>query len=313
MQDIGFVGVGTMAAPMVWRFIERGWRVHLLDPAPEATAPFHGHTQATVHDDVAALLHNAGVVLLSLPSPAILVEVAKRLSAATANVAEPAVVINTSTTGLIATREAAAELTAAGLSFVDAPVSGGAAGARRGSLTIMVSGAPKVVARCTSVFEVIGEHVLHVGPEPAQAQVMKVANNLLSLGALAATAEATALTSKAGIPLDVAIDVLNVSSGRNSATAVKFPDAVLTGLFNFGFPTEGALKDVSLFAELASELGAPAPLASAVAACWRLAVDHGYGEQDCTRIATMYEQMAGLPVQGTSGEAMADKTPEMPA
>lgn len=293
MRDIAFIGVGRMAAPMVRRFLERGWRAHLLDPAPEATEPFRGHSLVTVHNDVNSLIPQAELVLLSLPTAAALLGVSKQLAASTPSKPKRTI-INTSTTGLVATSAAAAELTAAGLSFVDAPVSGGTAGAQRGSLTIIVSGASDAVGTCAPVFKVIGEHVLNVGAQPGQAQVMKVANNILTLGALAATAEATALTSKAGIPLEVAIGVLNASSGRNSATAVKFPNAVLTGRFDFGFPVEGALKDVTLFADLARELGVPAPLARAVVACWRLAVDHGYGEQDCTRITTMYEQMAGL-------------------
>ncbi|MEV8637633.1 NAD(P)-dependent oxidoreductase [Streptosporangium sp. NPDC051023] len=296
MRNIAFIGVGRMATPMVWRFVERGWRAHLLDPLPEATAPFRDHPQVTIHDGVDTLLREATVVLLSLPTPTALLQVSGQLSAS-AQVRPASTVINTSTTGPAATREAADRLAAAGLTFVDAPVSGGPAGAQRGSLTIIVSGEPDAVSGCAPVFEVIGERVLNVGSQPGQAQAMKVANNVLALGALAATSEATALTSKAGIPLDVAIDVLNVSSGRNSATAVKFPDSILTGRFDFGFPVEGALKDVTLFTDLAAELGVPAPLARAVVDCWRLAVDQGYGEQDCTRIATMYERMAGLPAE----------------
>lgn len=293
MRDIAFVGVGRMAAPMVWRFVERGWRTHLLDPTPEATDSFRGHALATVHRDVDSVVHDAKVVLLSLPTPAALRDVSSQLSAA-APTQEECIVVNTSTTGLNATRDAATELTAAGLSFVDAPISGGPAGARRGSLSVIVAGPPHTVERCTPVFDVISEHVVYVGSQPGQAQVVKLANNILSLGALVATAEATALTSRAGIPLEVAIEALNVSSGRNSATANKFPESVLTGRFDYGFPANGALKDVSLFADLADELGVPTPAAHAVVDCWRLAVDRGYGEQDCTRIVTMYEHMAGL-------------------
>jgi 3-hydroxyisobutyrate dehydrogenase-like beta-hydroxyacid dehydrogenase len=303
MRDIAFIGVGTMAAEMVWRFVERGWRAHLLDARPEATQPFLGHAGVSVHDNVDTLVRQAEAVLLSLPTPAVLVDVSKQV-AASGPLRRPFTVINTSTSGLAATRKSETELAAAGIAFIDAPVSGGKAGARRGMLTIMVSGAREAVDACTPLFEVIGEHVIHVGPLPGQAQVMKVANNVLSLGALAATAEATALTKKAGIPLDVALDVLNVSSGRNSATAVKIPNHVLTGTFDFGFPVEGALKDVSLFTDVATELGLPAPLAQAVVDCWQLAVDQGYGEQDCTRITTMYERMA---VQGSERNGDCDE------
>ncbi|SNR56105.1 NAD(P)-dependent oxidoreductase [Actinomadura mexicana] len=297
MRDVAFIGAGMMGAPMAWRFVERGGRVRLLDPAPEATAPFRGQALVTVHEDVADLLSGVDTVLLSLPAPAALLDVGARMAAESSG---GTVVINTSTTGPAAVREVAATLSAAGMSFVDAPVSGGAAGARQGTLTAIVSGLPDHIARCAPVFDVIAEHVVAVGPEPGQAQVVKLANNLLSLGALAITAEATALTSRAGVPLDVALGALNLGSGRNSATAVKFPQHVLTGSFDFGFPVVGALKDVALFSDLADRLDLPAPLAHAVVDCWRLAVERGYGEQDCTRIATMYEEMAGSP--GGKGE-----------
>ncbi|WP_028924799.1 NAD(P)-dependent oxidoreductase [Pseudonocardia acaciae] len=288
---LGFVGVGRMAGPMARRCVERGWHAHLLDPSPAATAPFRGTPSVTVHDRLDGLVAASEIVLLSLPTPEALREVCAEL---VDGGAEGRVVVSTSTAGVDATRAVAAELAAAGVSFVDAPVSGGVAGAERGTLTIIAAGVPDAVARCRPVFDAIGEAVFHVGAEPGQAQVMKVANNVLSLGALAAAAEATAVTAKAGIPLDVAVEVLNASSGRSSATAVKFPNHVLSGAFDFGFPAAGALKDVTLFDRLAAEMGIPAPLARAVVACWRRTVDDGYGDEDCTRIVTRYRRLAGL-------------------
>ncbi|MEU1522218.1 NAD(P)-dependent oxidoreductase [Nocardia rhamnosiphila] len=296
MRDLGFIGVGAMATPMVRRFIERGWTAHLVDPVRERTAEFVDHPQVVIHEDVAALVDATAYILLSLPTPHALSEVSARL--ASVNTRSPVIVINTSTTGMAATREAAERLAAAGLAFVDAPVSGGVVGAREGSLTVLVSGADEPVQACRPVFEVIGRQVLRIGSEVGQAQVMKVANNVLSLGALAATAEATALTRRAGIPMDIAISALDAGSGRNSATSVKFPRHILSGKFDFGFPAEGALKDVSLFTALAAELGVATPLAQAVVDCWRFAVERGYGAEDCTRIVTMYERMAGLYQEG---------------
>ena len=292
MNDIAFIGVGTMATPMAWRFLDRGWRVCLTDPVPDRTTPFESHRFATVYEDVESLPKATSFVVLSLPSASVLDTVVQAL-AATPAVDRP-VVINTSTVGLSAARRAAEVVSAAGYRFVDAPVSGGAAGAEHGRLTVIASGDPESVDRCAEVFAVIGEQVFTVGTEPGQAQAMKVANNVLSLGALAATAEATVITRKAGIPLDVALDVLNASSGRNSATAVKFPRHILSARYDFGFPTAGALKDVSLYTELAHELGAVAPLGDAVQDCWQHAVAAGYGEDDCTHIVTVYERAAQL-------------------
>ncbi len=290
MEELAFVGVGAMATPMVWRFLQRGWRTHLVDVQPIRTDPFREHPHAVLHRSVDSIPDDARFVVLSLPSAAALLDVSAELSARPCR--SQSIVINTSTTGMAATRRAAAELVAAGYSFVDAPVSGGPSGASQGRLTVMVSGNAESVQRCANVFEILGR-AMTVGDEPGQAQAMKIANNMLSLGALAATAEATVLTRKAGIP-HVAIGVLNVSSGRNSATDDKFPNHVMTDRFDWGFPASGAVKDVSLFAELADDLGVTAPLANAILDCWRQAVRDGYGEQDCTRIVTMYEQLSAL-------------------
>ncbi|MGW5382567.1 NAD(P)-dependent oxidoreductase [Nocardia sp. NPDC003963] len=290
-RDLGFIGVGTMATPMVWRFLEHGWTAHLVDPDRARTAQFRDHPRIVIHQDAAALMATTSYILLSLPTPSALAEVTARLASVTTR--SPAIVINTSTTGPAATRKAADRLAAAGTAFVDAPVSGGEVGAREGSLTVLVSGADESVRACGPVFEVIGGQILRIGAEVGQAQAVKLANNVLSLGALAATAEAVALTRRAGIPMDIAISALDAGSGRNSATSVKFPRHVLSGKFDFGFPAEGALKDVSLFTAFAAELDIATPLAQAVVDCWRRAVESGYGPQDCTRIVTMYERMAG--------------------
>jgi 3-hydroxyisobutyrate dehydrogenase-like beta-hydroxyacid dehydrogenase len=289
MPEIGVVGVGRMAAPMVRRLLDRGWHAHVLDPDPAATAPFRGRADVTVHDDVGALARRAPAVLLSVPGPDALLAVVAQLAADPGAVRT---VVSTTTSGPSATREAASRLADVGIAVVDAPVSGGAAGAEQGTLAVLVSGPPDAVTACAPVFDAIAGQVVRIGPEAGQAQVVKLANNLLSLGALAATAEVTALTSAAGVPLPVAIEAFNAGSGRNSATAVKFPAHVLTGRFDFGFPARGALKDVSLFADLAAELGVPAPLASAVVGAWRDAVEQGYGDDDCTHIATLYARLA---------------------
>lgn len=293
MTHLAFVGVGTMAAPMVHRFLDgSGWRLHLVDTVADRTAPFRDYAQVSVHEQLTSLPQDIDFVLLCLPNAEALRTVAGEI--ASRRCLGKTVVVNLSTVGRQALTEAADALTQAGYGCLDAPVSGGAEGARTGSLTVMASGDPTTIEQCSSVFDVIAGKVIVVGNQPGQAQAIKVANNVLSLGALVATAEATAITRKAGIPLDTALEALNASSGRNTATAVKFPRHVLTGRFDFGFPTSGALKDVSLFRELATELGVEAPLSSAVQAIWRTAAEQGFGQQDCTRIVSFYEARAGL-------------------
>ncbi|WP_235623894.1 NAD(P)-dependent oxidoreductase [Mycolicibacterium goodii] len=278
---------------MVRRFLDGDrWRLHLIDTVADRTAPFRDHPRVSIHERLMSLPQDIDFIFLCLPNAealrGVINEIASRKSLGAT------VVVNLSTVGRQALSDAADALIAAGYGCVDAPVSGGAEGARTGSLTVMVSGNRATVEQCSAVFDVIANKVIVIGDKPGQAQAVKVANNVLSLGALVATAEATAITRKAGIPLDTALEALNASSGRNSATAVKFPRHVLTGRFDFGFPTSGALKDVSLFLELATELGVNAPLGAAVQAIWHEAAKHGFGQQDCTHIVSFYAAMAGL-------------------
>jgi len=167
---------------------------------------------------------------------------------------------------------------------------------------VMVAGDPDLSAIYTPLLSIIGKNVFYVGAEPGQGQAMKLVNNMLSATALAVTAEAMTVATKAGIPPVIALDILNVSSGRNSATQDKFPKDVITGTFNYGFLTELMLKDVKLFEELADELRVPTLVSPAVINAWRVAVAQGYGPRDFTAIAQMFERLAGVEIRARRRE-----------
>lgn len=236
------------------------------------------------------------IVLLSLPLPRTLEEVVLGPDGLLEARATPCVV-DLSTSGVAASRRVAAALATRGLAFLDAPVSGGVPGAEKGTLSVMVAGDPALHARFKPLLAVIGRNVFYVGREPGQGQAMKLANNILSATALVATAEAMVVATKAGIPPAVALDILNVSSGRNSATQDKFPRDVITGTFAYGFTTAGLVKDVGLFAELAQELAVPMLVSPAVVNAWRFAVTQGLGPQDVTAITRLFERWTGVEVR----------------
>ncbi len=241
------------------------------------------------------------VVLLSLPLPRTLLDVVLGPDGVAA--AGPGrCVVDTSTSGVKASRAVAAELRAKGLRFLDAPVSGGVPGAEKGTLSVMVAGDPEVYEQYRGLLSIIGKNVFYVGAEPGQGQAMKLVNNMLSATALAATSEAMAVATKAGIAPDVALDILNVSSGRNSATQDKFPRDVITGSFNYGFLVELMLKDVKLFEELADEMRVATLVSPAVINAWRVAVAQGYGQKDFTTIAQMFERWAGVEIRARRRE-----------
>lgn len=147
--------------------------------------------------------------------------------------------------------------------MIDAPVSGGLKGARNGTLAVMVSGPKAAFETARPVIENFGR-IFFMGEVQGSAQTMKLANNLLAAAALAISSEAVVMGVKAGLDPKVMIDVINASSGRNSATEDKFPKSVLPRTFDFGFATGLSFKDVRLCVDEAEAMGVPMVVGSAV-------------------------------------------------
>jgi 3-hydroxyisobutyrate dehydrogenase-like beta-hydroxyacid dehydrogenase len=208
-------------------------------------------------------------------------------------------VVDLSTTGTTIAKAVAASLSERAIEFIDAPVSGGVAGARAGTLAVMVGAAHHGFARIEPVLRSIGK-VFHVGDEPGAGQAMKVANNYLSATTLLATSEAVVFGVKAGLDPQVMIDVLNAGSGRSSASEDKFPRSVLNRRFDFGFTTALIYKDLRLFTEQAEALGIPLPLGSAVRQVWFTALTALGADADFTKVITQIESMAGVHVDQAS-------------
>jgi 3-hydroxyisobutyrate dehydrogenase-like beta-hydroxyacid dehydrogenase len=260
-KTLGFIGVGRMGRHMSRRLLEAGHKVVAYDANPRALqeATSHGANAAHSPADVAS---QADIVLVSLPTPDIVKAVAlgdKGVSSGkTAKV-----FIDLSTTGPKAAMEVAQGLKAKGITALDAPVSGGPSGADKGTLAIMVSGPKALEKQLTPILSVIGK-VFWVGEEPGMGQTMKVCNNLMSATAVAITSEALVVGTKAGLDPAIMLDVINAGSGRNTASADKFPRCVLPRKFDFGFATDLLYKDVRLCLEEAERLGIPMIVGNAV-------------------------------------------------
>ncbi|MFI5041123.1 MAG: NAD(P)-dependent oxidoreductase, partial [Acidimicrobiales bacterium] len=206
------------------------------------------------------------VVVFSLPDGAASAAVARALLATTER--RTSHVIDTSTIGVAAAQRIAATLAAGGLSYVDAPVSGGVAGARARTLALMYAGSPEACARVEPVLCGLSDRRYRVGDRPGLAQAMKLANNFLSATALAATSEAVAFGVSVGLDMATMLEVLNASSGQSAATTDKFPTHVLTARYAAGFSNLLMSKDVQLYLRAVEERGGPASIGAATAAVW---------------------------------------------
>ena len=170
--------------------------------------------------------------------------------------------VDLSTTGQAVAVEVAAALAERGVATLDAPVSGGVRGAINGTLAVMVAGPAPALERVRPLLEVFGR-VFHVGERPGLGQLMKLANNFLSATAIVATAEAVVLGVKGGLDPATMLEVINASTGRNTASEDKFPRQILTGNYAAGFTAGLLTKDLGLCAAAAEALGVPMPVAAA--------------------------------------------------
>lgn len=262
-QKIGFVGLGQMGGPMAANVTKGGADIIVYDKAGTAErAP----TGAKLANSLGDVLSTADTVFLSVPDGPISIALAKEIAAADDRATK--VVIDLSTIGPDASREANEILKAAGVTYIDAPVSGGASGAVAGTITIMWGGPKTVLDDHMDVMKSFSGNVFHCGENPGQGQAVKILNNFLSGTAFAASCEAVLYGLSQGVDMKTILDAVNVSSGRNTATMDKFPNRILTGTFDCGFATKLQSKDINLFLAQAKAAGTPLTLAAVVAAVW---------------------------------------------
>jgi len=293
-MDIGFVGLGNMGQHMARRLIEAGHKLYVFDTRSEAMEKLValGAQAASSPADVA---NRAETVMASLPTPDSVIAVATGKG----GVIEGKLVkrfIDLSTTGSRVARQVAEVLALRNIVQIDSPVSGGVNGANKGTLAVMVSGPKADVEIVKPALDIIGR-VFVVGEKPGLGQTMKLANNMLTATALAATSEAMVMGVKAGLDPTQMIEVINAGSGRNTASVDKFPKSILPGTFDFGFATGLMMKDVRLGLEEAKALGVPTEVISAVGRAWELTCAEIGPEKDFTTIVQPVEKRAGVTVR----------------
>lgn len=296
---LGFIGLGTMGGVMASRLVEAGHGLVVYDTSPEAVGSLVA-MGAVAAESPAAVASAAEVVFASLPTP----EVVRSVATGDDGVAAGTMVrilVDLSTTGPRVSGEVAKALAGANIVLVDAPVSGGRGGAIKGTLAVMAA-APREAFDAVSAYLAVFGQVIHVGEKAGLAQTMKLVNNLMSVAALAITSEGMVMGVKAGLDPRVMLDVLNASSGRNSATADKFPRAVIPRTFDFGFTTGLSMKDIRLCLQEADAMGVPLPVGSAVQQVLSI-TNQVYGPQsDFTSICRLIESWAGVEVKPESSD-----------
>lgn len=292
---LGFVGVGRMGGPMTRRLLAAGHEVQVFDRDPVAV-------QGLIRDGARAcasareVADRARTVFLGLPNP----QVVEAVALGTDGIGEGrsvAHVVDFSTIGPRMAGNVAVTLGKRNIAYIDAPVSGGVAGATNGTLAVMVACPRPVYTDIEPLLQTFGK-VFHLGEKPGQAQTMKLANNLLAAAAIVLSSEAMVMGVKAGLNPRVMLDVINSGTGRNSATQDKFPRAILPGTFDFGFATGLSYKDVRLCIDEAESLGVPMVAGAAVREMLAITQAMYGADSDFTSICRVVESWGGVEVRG---------------
>ncbi|HXY27919.1 MAG TPA: NAD(P)-dependent oxidoreductase [Acidimicrobiales bacterium] len=279
---VGMVGLGNMGSALAANLVGSGLDVVTHDVAGPERSP----DGAAFAPELADVARRADVVVLSLPDGSASAQVCRDLVAVSPR--RTTHVVDTSTIGVEAARSVEALLSAGGVGYVDAPVSGGVAGARARTLSVMVAGPEAACAAVEPVLAGLSDRRRWVGERPGLAQALKLANNFLSATALAAASEAVAFGLSVGLDMATMLDVLNASSGQSAATSDKFVHHILTGRYASGFANTLMAKDLALYLGAVGAEGTPSVLGQVTASVWeRFAAAEP--EVDFTRIYPFVE------------------------
>ena len=299
---IGFVGLGNMGWPMA-HLLDPHYSLTVLDARPEVAEAFAAEHRARATTSLEALAEASEAVITMLPNGDIVREVA--IGGAdggdlVAGMASGSVLIDMSSSAPLGTRQLAEDLRAHGVAVVDAPVSGGVAGARNGSLAIMVGGEPDEIARCHPVFEHLGRVVYEMGGS-GTGHAMKALNNYCSAAALSSACEALIVGDRMGLEPAKMVNVLNASSGRSAATQGKIAEEILTRDFSAGFTIALMAKDVGIAGGLAEGLGLEAPILARTRDLWKDAAELFGDTAGVTEIVKLWEEWNGGELGSGSG------------
>jgi 3-hydroxyisobutyrate dehydrogenase len=291
-RDIGFVGLGNMGGRMTRRLVAAGIRVAGYDLRPGQAASV-GASAATSLGEVC---EGTEAVLLSLPDSGAVEAVvlgSRPSSDGLIDFARPGqVIIDLSTSAPSSTRRLHGLLAARGIEYLDAGISGGAAGAEKGTLTIMAGGSAAVLDSVRWVFEPIASTVTLMGASGA-GHSTKLLNNFLNAVTLAATAEVMVAARAAGLDLAAVLDVINSSSGVSFASLNRFPHIIRGDYLEGGLTSNLMTKDVVAYVDHVRELGVPCLNAAGPLASFGAAASLGYGEQISNRVVDAIGDLAG--------------------
>jgi 3-hydroxyisobutyrate dehydrogenase-like beta-hydroxyacid dehydrogenase len=287
-KRVGFIGLGNMGGRMTKCLVRDGVPVLGYDVAPSAAAD----AGAEAAGSVAEVAQNTDVLLLSLPDSRVIEAVSRGTDGIVEHTSDGQIVVDLSTAAPDSTRRLHALYAERGVEYLDAGISGGAAAADKGALTLMVGGSHDALDAVRPVLDHFSAHIFYVGASGA-GHVTKLLNNFLNAVALAATAEAMVAAKTAGLDLATVLDVFNQSSGVNFATLNRFPKIIKGDYLKGGLTNTLMLKDLTLYVELLAQLGVASLNSSGPVASFGLARALGYADEISNTVVDAIGDVSG--------------------
>jgi 3-hydroxyisobutyrate dehydrogenase len=295
-RPVAFLGLGAIGRPMAARLAHAtGITLTVWNRSSDKAKTFakeHGVRLAANPADAA---RGADVVITCLPISADVDGLLDGPDGLLAGLAKGATLVDCTSGDPATSRRMAARLAERGVGYLDAPVSGGVSGAEQGILTVMVGGDESLLVRVRSVLETFGKKIVHCGPV-GSGDALKAVNNALLAVHIWSAAEGLAALTKAGVRPEIALDVINASSGRSNASMNLFPERVLTRAFPRTFRLALLDKDVGIAAGVTREQKVPAPLLQLTAEMFRVAHTALGEEADHVEAVKLVEQWAATEI-----------------
>jgi len=288
LTPAGMVGTGNMGGRMTRRMTEAGHRLLAVDADP-ARVPPSGATAAASLADLAA---RCDVIMMSLPDSSVIEQVVRGPGGLLEHARDGQVIVDLSTADPKSTRALHDALAARGVRYLDAGISGGAAAADKGTLTLMVGGDAAALAEVRPLLDAFSAHVHHMGASGA-GHTAKVLNNFLNGVTLAATAEVMVAGKKAGLDLGQLLEVINSSSGVSYASLNRFPRIIEGDYLEGGLTGKLMAKDVRLYLSLAEDLGMTTLIGPATVTAFGVSNALGYGDVISNRVVDAFGDLAG--------------------
>ncbi len=291
---IGFIGLGAMGLPMTGHLVKAG---HEVAVASRSKGPIDAAVALGAHDagTPGAVAEASEVIFVCVPNSP---EVTEVIDGMLGSLGPGQTVVDCSTIDPEVERAQHSRVAATGARYLDAPLSGGTAGARNGVLTLMVGGDPATLDDVTPVLDAFAGLIVHVGG-PGMGQVVKLCNNLIYAAQMTATAEATALAVKSGVDMHKLYEVITHATGDCVAVRTRLPvpgvvpESPASHNWEPGFMTDLMAKDLDLALGYAANAGVPLATTATARQMLTAAQSAGYGREDFSAVAKVVLSMSG--------------------